>query len=890
MSWWLKLGTVVGSGVPDPMGTSGTNHPVPQMGLENKPAPGQRGPVGLSGRTTYSRVNLGTPPTPDAGASSQKSQPPRGLESLKTAQAETNMNTNYMRQPSLNEIIKVAMEGSAAQIDLSLEAARQLASDGHTPPAREQQKTAAPQAVPTELVSKLASGMFYLAQQMNPKLADVNFPGTENNMGPGKGPNTLGVMAATEEGDGVMEAGQSGKATPKNQVPMNPSQQKDPTRSSDPGTGLETNDAMMHGEQPVEPVSNEKTTLTNENVKASAAYANNLVACGLAKIAAARDGSLVILPTVELSKQAATLGQGVRGAYGGAAGGTAGAVGGGMMGAGLGAAGGALLGHATGLGAGTGALIGGAGGGALGAGAGGIYGASKGSQMGREQKASPLRTAAGGLAGGAGAARGAGLGGLAGAGAGALGGAALGHITGLGAGTGALIGGAGGGLAGAGLGTAMGAQQGYRVVNPQQQKQASVKAAAARMIERLKVAEGEEPEEGTVQRIPKDVKMWGPEPVRKGMSRGALIGAGAGALGGGIAGAASGRGTADRIVGGTAGALAGGLGGAGLGAGIGGAIGSSQLGEEERLMQEQAVRESLAAGEKPSDAGMRVAIQNRPRGMSADEAAQSYAEDIETSQQLGGMMGGGSLGVLGGGAAGGGLGYAIGRGLGKSEAAGEAGAALGGAAGAIGGGYLGGRIGSGMGQRAGAKRGAEMKQRALTKASSAIYERNLALLGLHKVAEDAINPAKISAGKTQVGATPPHGASPSEEGIPAEPSDVTSQKRKMVDSNMAAINYTKRDAKADPKADLRDVHGEPALSASTDTVLNQALDHTQEAGAKISSANVKLAAARALVAKIAAGDLPKKKVKKSMMGGGGMPASATGQQATQGAANPSGAF
>jgi len=84
-----KRADAIGSGTADPSTASARAVPVPQPAVENKPAPGQRGPAGLSGRTTYSRVNTGTPPTPDMGASAQKSQGPRGLEFLpKTASQE----------------------------------------------------------------------------------------------------------------------------------------------------------------------------------------------------------------------------------------------------------------------------------------------------------------------------------------------------------------------------------------------------------------------------------------------------------------------------------------------------------------------------------------------------------------------------------------------------------------------------------------------------------------------------------------------------------------------------------------------------------------------------------------------------------------------------------
>jgi hypothetical protein len=106
---------------------------------------------------------------------------------------------------------------------------------------------------------------------------------------------------------------------------------------------------------------------------------------------------------------------------------------------------------------------------------------------------------------------------------------------------------------------------------------------------------------------------------------------------------------------------------------------------------------------------------------------------------------------------------------------------------------------------------------------------------IRKLAEDAINPAHIDSPASVNPAEPPPGASASEEGVPSEPGDVTSQKR-MIASNQAAIDYTKREAKADPKKDVAQVVTEPPLSSTTDKVLEQAFDATGQAGVKISSA------------------------------------------------------
>jgi hypothetical protein len=158
--------------------------------------------------------------------------------------------------------------------------------------------------------------------------------------------------------------------------------------------------------------------------------------------------------------------------------------------------------------------------------------------------------------------------------------------------------------------------------------------------------------------------------------------------------------------------------------------------------------------------------------------------------------------------------------------------------------------------------------------SEKLAQRNFAML--KKLAEDAINPAQISAGGASAqGAEAPDGASAAQDGpIPPEPSDVNSQKS-MISSNDAAINYTKRQAKADPKKDLGHVLSEPALSSATDKTLERAFDHTNQAGAKIASSRLtKTAAAHALLLKMAEeveaekATAKGKKEKNSNMGGG----------------------
>jgi len=71
----------------------------------------------------------------------------------------------------------------------------------------------------------------------------------------------------------------------------------------------------------------------------------------------------------------------------------------------------------------------------------------------------------------------------------------------------------------------------------------------------------------------------------------------------------------------------------------------------------------------------------------------------------------------------------------------------------------------------------------------------------------------------------------------------------MIDSNEAARDYTKRDAKAEPKERMGEVLDEPAQKKSTDAVLQNNLSNTTEAGVKISAAQA--VAARALLSKLA---------------------------------------
>lgn len=116
---------------------------------------------------------------------------------------------------------------------------------------------------------------------------------------------------------------------------------------------------------------------------------------------------------------------------------------------------------------------------------------------------------------------------------------------------------------------------------------------------------------------------------------------------------------------------------------------------------------------------------------------------------------------------------------------------------------------------------------------------------LLKQAEDAINPARISAGTS--GQT-------LETSVTGQPGPAASGKDRVPATAQGVADMTRREAKSVPKQEMGALLDEPMMSASHDTVLQQAFSHTNEAGAKISSAqHVKVAAARALLRNLVAG-------------------------------------
>lgn len=275
-----KYATSIGSAPADAIKSEAATSPTPFPVLENKPAPGQTGPRGLSPRTTYSRVNSVSPPA-SPSIDGLKSSPARGAEFLpaKMAQAE-GLIMNMAQRPTIQDMVKAAMQGTADRIEVTKEAARQIARFR----GAEEEKTASaqdehPEHYSTEHIMKMAEALEYIAAE-TVKEAD------EGGVVPGEGPGALEVSESNVGGTSL-EAGQSGHAISADTVPMNPSLQPEEVQGGKANTGLETNDDTMHGEQPLWPITNETAKLSS----AEQLYVQNLLALGLDKEAASFAGA-----------------------------------------------------------------------------------------------------------------------------------------------------------------------------------------------------------------------------------------------------------------------------------------------------------------------------------------------------------------------------------------------------------------------------------------------------------------------------------------------------------------------------------------------------------------------------------------------------------------------
>jgi hypothetical protein len=170
----------------------------------------------------------------------------------------------------------------------------------------------------------------------------------------------------------------------------------------------------------------------------------------------------------------------------------------------------------------------------------------------------------------------------------------------------------------------------------------------------------------------------------------------------------------------------------------------------------------------------------------------------------------------------------------------------------------------------------------------------IAQLIMRKLAGEDVMKASIDGGGTssplagmgQLTTTDASQASPGQSGDPV--SGYGNQGRRLIQSNQAAIDYTKGDAKGPQKTQLKEVLDEPALSSSTDSKLEENLRNTGKAGVKIAGARAtleKVAAAgctcvningecpfcslQQKLAAVAKGKGSEKKAN-AMMGGGGM--------------------
>lgn len=210
--------------------------PIPSLAVGTNPAPGLKGPKGLAPRTNYSRVNAGAPPAADVGAG-QKAVPPDPNSMLRKAASEDSMISPHM---TIQQMVKAAAASVQKRASIEAEAARHQVAPSEVDLGLDEKVASAHipaelESISTETVEKLACAVEYVLS-VEKEAAEA----TVQN-GPGDGPTALKVQEA-QSSNNEIEAGGQGQATSPRQPPMNPSLQKDPTRTSDPGTGLETND------------------------------------------------------------------------------------------------------------------------------------------------------------------------------------------------------------------------------------------------------------------------------------------------------------------------------------------------------------------------------------------------------------------------------------------------------------------------------------------------------------------------------------------------------------------------------------------------------------------------------------------------------------------------
>ncbi len=236
--------------------------PIPTPSISPTPAPGKRGPVGLSPRNNYSRVNTGAPPQLDAGASSQKTLAPLGAEMLPKLAGETLMGKMTGR-PLLQNLVKEAIASSAQRIQVSEEARLQTKTAG------EEQKCAhcgkekdacicSSKKASASVVEKLASACDYAARllkegaSLSGSHSLTEHPQTSP---PGVSQATASTTLPDKKGQGV------------NVVPMHPAMQKD--------LSSEHSATQMQNNQNDAPELHHQQILTNYGKKSATALPGN---------------------------------------------------------------------------------------------------------------------------------------------------------------------------------------------------------------------------------------------------------------------------------------------------------------------------------------------------------------------------------------------------------------------------------------------------------------------------------------------------------------------------------------------------------------------------------------------------------------------------------------
>ena len=206
----VKVGELPSS----PTSMSATS-PIPAPTITTTQAPGKRGPVGMGPRTDYSRVNTGLPQAADAGATEQKSAPPRGAEALpKLASGEEFMG-NLAGRPSLGSMVKQAVAETAQRVRVTNEAHLQAVKTAEAKKCEKcgkekcscMGKTASAALSSDDLVGSLANALEYGADLLRKEAASMGGPYnlTEHKVGnpPGVSEASGGPTLKDQHGQGV---------------------------------------------------------------------------------------------------------------------------------------------------------------------------------------------------------------------------------------------------------------------------------------------------------------------------------------------------------------------------------------------------------------------------------------------------------------------------------------------------------------------------------------------------------------------------------------------------------------------------------------------------------------------------------------------------------------